>query len=141
MGADMGFEALGRHENKTLCIKTNGNIELVDSLKICGNGFTNTGLNVRFHSFDESFKNEVLRNYYYSHSDIVLCSKCKVCIIRDICGGGKYPHRYSKLNGFDNPSVYCKSIQLLVAHIQNKLFDDMPDVMEKCNIKRLANTL
>lgn len=141
LGFDLGFEALGGHENRTLCVKTNGNIDLVDSLKICGDGFTHTGQNVMQHSFDESFSNEVLRSYYFSHSDSVLCAKCRICEVRKICGGGKFPHRFSQQNGFDNPSVYCESILQLIIHIQKRLFDDLPEVMSKCNVQRLTYSL
>lgn len=141
LGFDLGFEALGRHENKTLCIKTNGNIDLVDSLKICGDGFTHTGFNVMQHSFDASFSDEVLQSYYFSHADSVLCERCKVCQVRDICGGGKFPHRFSRQNRFDNPSVYCESIRGLIYHIQGRLFEDIPEVMNKCNVQRLNSNL
>lgn len=137
MGADLGFEALGQHENRTLCIKTNGDIDLVDSLKICGDGFTHTGMNVEFNTLDETFEHKILHDYYYSHSESVLCSQCNCCVVRNICGGGKYPHRYSSTNGFDNPSVYCTSIKSLLVHIQNRLFNDLPSIATKCNVNRL----
>lgn len=138
MGADLGFEALGKHENRTLCIKTNGDIDLVDSLKICGDGFTHTGMNVETHTLSKTFEHKILHDYYFSHSDAVLCSQCRNCVVRNICGGGKYPHRYSPNNSFDNPSVYCKSIKRLLVHIQNQLFNDMPSIMAKCNVNQLS---
>lgn len=138
MGADLGFEALGQHENRTLCIKTNGDIDLVDSLKICGDGFTHTGMNVETHTLSKTFEHKILHDYYFSHSEAVLCSQCRNCVVRNICGGGKFPHRYSRNNSFDNPSVYCKSIKRLLVYIQNQLFNDMPSIMAKCNVNRLS---
>ncbi len=128
MGVERGYEVLGRKTNKTISIKPNGNLELVDNLKICGDGFTHTGLNIRTNSFDDMSQNETMKKYYNSHADSVLCKKCRECIIKNICGGGNLAHRYSEINGFNNPSAYCKDILLLVSHIQNCLMNDLPDV-------------
>lgn len=128
MGVERGYEVLGRKTNKTISIKPNGNLELVDNLKICGNGFTNTGLNIANNSFDDISQNEIMNKYYHAHSDSVLCKKCRECIIKKICGGGNLAHRYSKINGFNNPSAYCDDILSLVSHIQNRLMDDLPEV-------------
>lgn len=67
--------------------------------------------------------------------------ECQKCVICDICVGGKLPHRYSLKNGFGNPSVYCKCIKSLIAHIQERLIKDIPNVMEKNNIKRVIDVL
>jgi uncharacterized protein len=37
----------------------------------------------------------------------------------NICGGGYYPHRYSKILEFDNPSVYCEDLYKLITHIED----------------------
>lgn len=134
MGVERGYEVLGRKINSTISIKPNGNIELVDNLKICGNGFTHTGLNIFDNSFDDISSNEIMKKYYYSHQDSVLCKKCQECLIRNICGGGNLAHRYSPVNGFDNPSTYCKDIHLLVSHIQHRLISDLPDIFDSNNI-------
>ena len=123
LGQDCGYEILGQRDNATIGIKTNGNIEIVDSMKVCGDGFTYTGLNVLQNSFEDTFSNETLKLYYNAHHDVFLCDKCRNCIIKEICGGGKLPHRYSTRNGFDNPSVYCECIKDLVVHAQNYLFN------------------
>ena len=39
----------------------------------------------------------------------------------EACGGGYLPHRFSKLNGFDNPSVYCADLYATLDYIQSKL--------------------
>lgn len=137
VGVERGYEVLGRKENKTICIKPNGNIELVDNLKVCGNGFTKTTLNVLENTFDEALQLDLMKKYYYSHQDVVMCKKCKNCIIKDICGGGNLAHRYSTVNGFENPSAYCCDIFLLVSHIQNRLMNDLPKVFGNSSIRKL----
>jgi uncharacterized protein len=44
---------------------------------------------------------------------VSLCAKCKGCEWKRICRGGDLENRYSKKNGFDNPSVYCEGYQWL----------------------------
>lgn len=138
LGVERGYEVLGRKTNRTISIKPNGNLELVDNLKVCGNGFTHTGMNIVENSFDDIANNAVMRKYYYSHSSKVLCKECLDCDICDICGGGNLAHRYSKHNGFNNPSVYCKDIRMLCTHIQHRLSVDLPTVFNSKNIKVLS---
>jgi uncharacterized protein len=33
------------------------------------------------------------------------------------CGGGLYAHRYKSGSGFDNPSVYCEDLRVLVPKV------------------------
>lgn len=40
-----------------------------------------------------------------------LPAKCRGCKWKDICKGGDLENRFSKSNGFDNPSVYCEGLQ------------------------------
>lgn len=141
LGIERGYEMLGRKVNKTISIKPNGNLELVDNLKVCGNGFTHTGLNIEMNSFDDIASNNFMKKYYRAHTNEVLCSKCKSCYIRNICGGGNIAHRYSKANQFDNPSAYCKDILTLVSHIQERLFQDVPEVFNSTNVLRLKELM
>lgn len=126
LGEDIGNEMFGRKENSVITIKTNGNIEAVDSLKICGNGFTETNLNININNLNEALSVPLINNYYYAHFDDILCSKCKKCNILNICGGGQFAHRYSRENKFNNPSVYCQDIKKTISYIQNIIIDDLP---------------
>jgi len=38
--------------------------------------------------------------------------------VRDVCGGGYYPHRYRAGEGFLNPSVYCPDLLRLITSIR-----------------------
>jgi len=46
-----------------------------------------------------------------------LWATCQACPIVAVCGGGDLPSRYSRQNGFDNPSVYCSDLQVIIGHI------------------------
>lgn len=134
-----GNEVFGIKYNSVISIKTNGNIEPVDSLKICNDGFTKTNLNILHNDIDEVFGIQLICKYHDAHQDLVLCEKCRTCVIKSICGGGQLAHRYSSVNGFDNPSIYCFQIFKFLVHVQNKIIDDLPiDLVSEINIQRLT---
>ncbi|GHU73826.1 XyeB family radical SAM/SPASM peptide maturase [Bacteroidia bacterium] len=107
LGDQRGNEVLGSNHNCAITVKTNGQIEPVDSLKICGDGYTKTNFNILENELDDVENHQLMKLYYNAHQDDVLCNECKKCIIKNICGGGQLAHRFSSKNHFDNPSVYC----------------------------------
>lgn len=48
---------------------------------------------------------------------------CEICIWRNICGGGNHVQRYSRLNGFNNKSVYCKSLKKIFSRVASHLIN------------------
>lgn len=140
LGAEYrGNETLGRQFNSVLTIKTNGNMEVVDSMKVCGNGFTHTPYNIKENSFEDMECIERFVYYYNAHQDSVLCTKCKTCLVKNICGGGQLAHRYSERNGFDNPSIYCFEIFKYIVHVQNMILKDLPlDFIKKTGLTELT---
>ncbi len=103
-----------------LIIETNGSIQANDVFRICAEGMSESGLNVFDHSFEDLSKGLPLLHRVI-HEGIPLSKTCQTCRERDICGGGYLPHRYSKANGFDNPSVWCADILKLTAHIRSRI--------------------
>ena len=91
----------------------------MDVLRICGDGFTKTDFNVLSSDIRSVYRSDVTRAHLAGQR--ALCTKCKQCPIQAICGGGYPPHRYSSVNGFDNPSVYCRDLMKLVTHIQRTI--------------------
>ena len=47
--------------------------------------------------------------------------KCSSCVWGNICNGGDLENRYSKENGFDNPSVYCDGLRMFYRKIARYL--------------------
>nr|MBB6234222.1 uncharacterized protein [Mucilaginibacter sp. FT3.2] len=121
MADDMGLE-----ENNVLVIETDGGIEAVDSLKICGDRFTKANMNINTNTIDQALDSPLALLYYKSHKD--LCATCQQCDVKDVCGGGHIVHRYSKKNGFDNPSIYCQDLKKFYNHIKNSLSNILADV-------------
>ena len=116
-GAPSTVETLGVDPVDLIVIETNGDIEAVDSLKAVFNGATHLGYNVVRNQFDEVATNVGVRSRQMGVNS--LSEQCKACNIVEICGGGYLPHRYSKERLFDNPSVYCADLKLLIEHIAN----------------------
>lgn len=123
-GADsniMGDEYYGTRYNNTFIIETDGEIQANDPLRVCFPEIHKTKLNVNKNNIYELL-NAPLSHLYYNAKK-TLCKKCEDCLISDICSGGYLINRYSKMNGFDNPSIYCKSLAFFITYVQNKVAD------------------
>jgi uncharacterized protein len=125
LGREIVSELIGTANNEVMVIETDGSIESLDVLKICGEGFTKNNSNVLHHELDEALNTPLANLYQLSHKKV--CGKCASCPIGEICGGGYLPHRYSAVNGFNNPSVYCKDLLKLITYIQNKVIMQLPE--------------
>ena len=119
-----GTDALGGGVNDLLVIETDGGIEPVDVLKICGPAFTKVGLNVHRDDIRDAESVELVRLYRQGAAG--LCATCRACPVRAVCGGGYLPHRHSAANGFDNPSVYCRDLMKLITHIEGRVLATIP---------------
>ncbi len=119
-----GNDALGGGRNGLLVIETDGEIEPVDVLKICGSSFTKTGLNVARNEISDAFAVDLVR--LYLHGGAAACRSCRSCPVFSVCGGGYLPHRYAVRNGFDNPSVYCRDLMKLITHIRDRVLATIP---------------
>lgn len=124
MGEKNGIDSLGVSENNVLVLETNGGLEAVDVLKVCGDSFTKNGININTHEIDDASKSDLIDVYY--NSGKYLPKKCLACPVQEICGGGYLPHRYSSKNGFNNPTIYCDDLLRLITHIQNSVIDTLP---------------
>ncbi|REC46362.1 MULTISPECIES: radical SAM protein [Chryseobacterium] len=136
-GSENGTESSGKGYNKLAVIETNGDIESLDVLKICGESFTKHKFNLHTNEFDDIFQSDLIDVYYNSKQ--MLPKKCLACPIHEVCGGGYLPHRYSSKNGFNNPSIYCNDLLMLITHIQNKVIDSLPeDLIKETGIQKLT---
>jgi len=104
-------------------------MEAHDVLRIAGDGSTHTKFNIFEHAIDE-VRNEP-RWQAARDASIHLCETCRQCKFMNACGGGYLPHRFSKANGYDNPSVYCGDLYAMFENMQsvleNHLYVSKPD--------------
>ncbi len=111
-------DVFGNPALRYVVIETDGSIEGLDALRVCDEGIASSGLNVLSHAFVELAHARPLVAKALS-GQINLCATCQACEHEAICGGGYLPHRYSRRNGFDNPSVWCRDLKVLIAHIRD----------------------
>lgn len=118
-GIYQGHEQLGVTKCGSLIVETNGDLEAVDTLKSCKEGITLTETNIHNNEIADIFLEKNISLYYNSHQH--LCTTCQQCDKRHICGGGYLPHRFSKKNGFNNPSVYCNVLKQIIAIVEKDM--------------------
>lgn len=118
-GTSTLVESLGLTPVDLVVVETNGEVEGVDSLKATFEGATALNHDVFQHSFDLVAEHRAVRQRQMGLQG--LCQTCQDCPVVEVCGGGYVPHRYSLLNGFDNPSVYCADLEKLIRHIHSTL--------------------
>jgi len=124
-GITISSDLMGNEKNHVLVIETNGDIEPIDSMKICGENFTKGDVNVVRNTLNDAFRLTLANSYYGDNNS--LSQTCLKCPIFDYCGGGFIAHRYSKENGFSNPTVYCKDYIRFITHIQSSLVRELPE--------------
>jgi uncharacterized protein len=125
LGRADGFDGIGSGLNEVLVIESDGEIQAVDSLRVCKNEITSSPYNVTDNELDDAFQDKLIQLYYSAHSSS-LCSTCQNCSIHRICGGGFLPHRFSSKNDFDNPSIYCNDLKTMIRHVGDWFVAELP---------------
>jgi uncharacterized protein len=119
VGGRSHVESIGLTAVNLIVVEADGTLEQVDSLKAAFHGAPATGLNIFDHDFDAALNHPAIAARQLGIDG--LCETCRRCPVRDICGGGLYPHRYRGGEGFLNPSVYCPDLLRLIGHIRDRL--------------------
>jgi uncharacterized protein len=119
LGNNSPTEGVGHKPIELCTIMTDGTVEAHDVLRIAGDGSTQTKFNIFEHAIDD-VRNEP-RWKAARDASIDLCEKCRQCKFMNACGGGYLPHRFSRKNGYDNPSVYCDDLYAMFENMQSVL--------------------
>lgn len=119
LGNDAPTEGVGYKPIELCTIMTDGTVEAHDVLRIAGSGVTRTTFNIFDNAIDD-VRNEP-RWKDAREASINLSAKCRECKFMNACGGGYLPHRFSKNNGYDNPSVYCDDLYAMFENMQSVL--------------------
>jgi uncharacterized protein len=123
LGLKSGTEAVGLSPSTLVVVETDGSIEQVPALKSVYDGAAATGAGIYSHGFDSVLTHPGIAARQAGKA--ALHDQCMRCPVRDICGGGFYPHRYHADTGFRNPSVYCPDLLALIGHVREKVLDDL----------------
>jgi uncharacterized protein len=119
LGNNSPTEGVGYQPVELCTIMTDGSVEAHDVLRIAGDGFTQTTFNIFEHAIDEVRNEQPWKAA--RDASINLCEKCRQCKFMNACGGGYLPHRFSRKNGYDNPSVYCDDLYAMFENMQSVL--------------------
>jgi uncharacterized protein len=123
LGGPSRSEVIGGAPAQVAVVDTDGAITLSDHLKTAYPGADRTGLDVFDAAFDELL----------DHPGVVarqlgtagLCDRCRACPVKEVCGGGHYPHRFRAGAGFLNPSVYCPDLLAFIGHVADTVRADL----------------
>lgn len=116
-------ESVGLSPYAAVVVDTDGSIEQVDTLKVAYHGAPATGLHVDTDAFDAALGHPGVAARQLGAAG--LAAQCLDCRVRDVCGGGAYPHRYRPGTGFRNPSVYCADLLHLIGHVRARVAADV----------------
>lgn len=126
MGGWSDTDAFGNTLMNYLVVEADGSIEALDALRVCEDGITRSGLNVLHDGFDDLERGLPLVHQAVEVG-IPLPTACHGCPEQETCAGGYLPHRYSRANGFDNPSVWCADILKLLSHMRRRIAEVQGD--------------
>ena len=116
LGAPSSTEVIGLGPADSIVIETDGSIRQSDALSAAYEDAAATGLDVMRHPLDAALDHPTTVARQIGLAG--LSATCRGCRVRDICGGGFYPHRYRAGDGFRNPSVYCADLLRLIVVIR-----------------------
>jgi uncharacterized protein len=115
-------DAFGFGDVSLITIETDGTYHDLDVLKVVSQGATRLNGSVRDTPISDVAASDALAAHRALLKKEGLCASCRSCDVVDVCGGGSVPHRYG-LNGFKNPTIYCKEMRALIRHVQARIAD------------------
>ncbi|MGC4815672.1 FxsB family cyclophane-forming radical SAM/SPASM peptide maturase [Micromonospora sp. DT228] len=128
LGGSSRLAGVGLSPVAVAVVETDGAIEMDDTLGAAYASAGSTDLHVDRDTFDAALDQPGVRAQQAGAAG--LCAQCRVCELRQVCGGGLYTHRWHAGRGFDNPSVYCADLYRLIAHIRSTLRRDVTALRE-----------
>ncbi|GLW33853.1 FxsB family cyclophane-forming radical SAM/SPASM peptide maturase [Actinoplanes regularis] len=126
-GRDSRSESIGLSPVGVIVVDVSGAIEQVDALRTTYAGAVDTALNVFDNSFDDALRHAEVRARQGGLKN--LSATCRKCPLVAVCGAGYYPHRYTGRD-FDAPSVYCRDLFKLIAHIRARVSADVARIVK-----------
>ncbi|MCH7702494.1 MAG: radical SAM protein [Planctomycetes bacterium] len=105
-----GASARKKWARQVVVIHSDGSVGVSDSYTPALSWYRRTpGCSIHDSSLREFLMNDIFDEI--EKATVSLSAKCQSCEWKSICRGGDLENRYSKKNGFDNPSVYCEGYQ------------------------------
>jgi len=123
LGLESQTESVGLAPTQTVCLNTNGRLEPHDVLRIAGAAQVETGCTIFTHEIGDITSDPKWTTV--RDNSVTLCDTCLRCRYKFACGGGHIAQRWSRLRGYDNPSVYCKDFMAIFDHVASRLAQDI----------------
>jgi uncharacterized protein len=123
MGGPPASDIFGNVPLSYLVVDTDGEIQALDALRVCAPQAGFSGLNVLSRGFDDLEQGSPLAHRAVGGL-VPVPTACRDCPHLTVCGGGYLPHRYSRTRDFDNPSVWCEDIKLLLTDMMARIERD-----------------
>jgi uncharacterized protein len=120
MGLSSGTDAFGLGDVSLITIETDGTYHDLDVLKVVGEGATKLEGSVHDRPISAVASSAAIEAHRLLLSREGLSEVCQACEVVDICGGGSVPHRFGE-GSFRNPTVYCREMKGLIAHVRRRL--------------------
>jgi uncharacterized protein len=123
LGGDPQCEAIGYGPIQLVTMLPDGALEPLDVLRIAGNASTRSSMSILTHDLQDVASDPVWLSAY--EASLTLAAECKSCVYQHACGGGYLPHRWSAQRGYDNPSVYCDDLKVILGHVWHRVAADI----------------
>ena len=125
LGVDTSSDFFGFGKLSYLTIEADGSYHTTDILKVAYENASAMGVSLEDITIEKAIHHRKVEEYNNLLTKGNLPQICKSCDVRDICGGGSLPHRYSQAKGFDNPTIYCQEMRTLITHAKQRITDEI----------------
>lgn len=126
VGMPSQTDAFGFGDVSLITVETDGTYHDLDVLKVVSHGASRLSGSVRDTPIADVAKSPNLAAHRALLRKDGLCATCQDCDVVDVCGGGSVPHRYG-LNGFRNPTIYCREMRALIRHVRMRLTESLAE--------------
>ncbi len=111
LGGASYTEAYGLNTGSEVVVNPSGSYELSDALKIVADNLQVTGLDLKHDNLEKVAK--LMREQGFLGLKPV-AEDCAPCKLLEVCGGGHIENRYSSKDKYNNRSVYCADLMILI---------------------------
>lgn len=125
LGMSTCSDTFGLGELTYLTVESDGSYHTSDILKSTYEGASKMGISLGDATIAEAASHSSMAEYNRLLMRENLPDVCHRCEFRDMCGGGSLPHRHSKVNGFNNPTVYCREMKTLFSHACRRITEEV----------------
>src|SRR6185436_4995722 len=116
-------ESIGAFAAPSIVVETDGSIQAHDVLRMNTPDHAYSA-NVLTDEIDALFSDAVYESVTRSPEPEHVAELCSLCPVFHICQGGFVAHRWSRENGYANPSVYCDALFNVIDRVYFSLLDE-----------------